>query len=120
MTTAHPGTGSMKFSLDEVLQGMLASIEQDSFTDDPARLASMFEGLAATVALFAPMAAGVDPQAVAGALKRLEDKSILTHADGKYTLTTTGRAHCVSSKRTLFSRGDQEQLEAAARTFATV
>ncbi len=70
MTTASSGTNSMKFSLDEVLQGMLASVEQDSFTDDTARLASMFEGLAATVALFAPMAAGVDPQAVAGALKK--------------------------------------------------
>lgn len=120
MTTANSGTNSMKFSLDEVLQGMLASVEQDSFTDDITRLAAMFEGLASTVALFAPMAAGVDPQAVAGALKKLEDKAILTHADGKYTLTESGRAHCVSGKRTLFNRGDQEQLEAAAKTFATV
>lgn len=117
MTNAN---SSMKFSIDEVLQGMLASIEQDSFTDDAARLAAMFEGLAGSVALFAPMANGVDPQAVAAALKKLEDKAILKHTDGTYTLTETGRAHCVSSKRTLFNKGDQEQLEAAAKVFATV
>ncbi len=120
MTTASQGSNSMKFTLNEVLQGMLASVEQDTFTDDATRLAKMFEGLATTVPLFAPMAAGVDPQAVAGALKSLEDKSIITHADGKYTLTESGRAHCVSGKRTLFNKRDQEQLEAAAKTFATV
>jgi hypothetical protein len=110
----------MKFTLNEVLQGMLASVEQDTFTDDAARLAKMFEGLAGTVPLFAPMAAGVDPQAVASALKSLEDKAIITHADGTYTLTESGRAQCVSGKRTLFNKRDQEQLEAAAATFATV
>ncbi len=120
MTSAQPSKPSMKFSLDEVLAGMLASYDPETFTDDTTRLASMFEGLAATVPLFAPMAAGVDPQAVAGALKKLEDRAILKHADGKYTLTDAGRAHCVSGKRTLFNRGDQEQLEAAAKTFATV
>lgn len=120
MTTASSGSNSMKFTLNEVLQGMLASVEQDTFTDDAARLAKMFEGLATTVPLFAPMAAGVDPQAVAGALKTLEDKAILTHGEGTYTLTETGRAHCVSGKRTLFNKRDQEQLEAAAATFATV
>lgn len=83
-------------------------------------LAEMFEGLATTMPLFAPMAAGGDPQAVAGALQSLEDKATITHADGKYTLTESGRAHCVSGKRTLFNRCDQEQLEAAAKTFATV
>lgn len=120
MTTANSGSPSMKFALSEVLSGMLASVEEDSFTDDAARLAAMFEGLATTVPLFAPMAAGVDPQAVAQALTSLEEKGILKHADGKYTLTESGRAHCVSGKRTLFSRGDQEQLESAAKTFATV
>ncbi len=110
----------MKFTLNEVLQGMLASIEADSFTDDATRLAAMFEGLATSVPLFAPMAAGVDPQAVAQALESLEKKGVLAHADGKYSLTETGRATCVSGKRTLFNKGDQEQLEAAAKTFATV
>lgn len=117
MTSANQ---SMKFSLDEVLQGMLASVEQDTFTDDTTRLASMFEGLATTAPLFAPMAAGVDPQAVASALKKLEDKAILKHTDGTYMLTDSGRAHCVSGKRTLFNKGDQEQLEAAAKVFATI
>lgn len=120
MTTASSGSQSMKFALHEVLQGMLASVEQDTFTDDVTRLAAMFEGLATTVPLFAPLAAGVDPQAVAHALKALEDKAILAHADGKYTLTEAGRAHCVSGKRTLFNRGDQEQLEAAAKMFAAL
>lgn len=110
----------MKFTLNEVLSGMLASVEQDTFTDDVKRLAAMFEGLASTVPLFAPMAAGVDPEAVASALKTLEDKAILTHAGGAYTLTEAGRAHCVSGKRTLFNRGDQEQLETAAKTFAAL
>jgi hypothetical protein len=120
MTSANSGSASMKFTLDEVLQGMLASVEQDSFTDDAARLAAMFEGLATTVPLFAPMANGVDPQAVAQALSSMEQKGILKHEDGKYTLTETGRATCVSGKRTLFNRGDQEQLEAAATTFASI
>lgn len=110
----------MKFALHEVLSGMLASIEQDRFTDDVTRLAAMFEGLATTVPLFAPMAAGVDPEAVAHALKTLADKAVLEHANGEYVLTDAGRAQCVSGKRTLFNRGDQEQLETAAKTFATV
>jgi len=49
---------------------MLASVEQDRFTDDVKRLAAMFEGPATAVPLFAPMA-GVDSEAVAHALKTL-------------------------------------------------
>ncbi|RJQ09613.1 MAG: hypothetical protein C4558_06095 [Dehalococcoidia bacterium] len=120
MTTASSNSQSMKFALHEVLSGMLASVEQDRFTDDVRRLAVMFEGLATTVPLFAPMAAGVDPEAVAHALKTLEDKAVLEHANGEYVLTEAGRAHCVSAKRTLFNRSDQEQLETAAKTFATL
>jgi len=72
MTTnaGSSGAASMRFSLDEVLSGMLASIESDSFTDDTTRLASMFEGLAGEFTLFAPLASGVDPQAVVNALTK--------------------------------------------------
>ena len=110
----------MRFALHEVLSGMLASIEQDSFTDDVHRLAVMFESLATSVPLFAPMAAGVDPDAVAHALTTLEEKGYLQHSEGRYILTEAGRAHCITSKRTLFNQRDREQLEEAARTFSTV
>jgi len=110
----------MHFALHEVLSGMLASIEQDSFTDDVHRLAVMFESLASSVPLFAPMAAGVDPEAVAHALTTLEEKGLLQHSDGRYILTEPGRAHCITSKRTLFNQRDREQLEEAARTFSAV
>ena len=120
MTSANSSSHSMKFGLHEVLAGMLATVEADRFTDDVKRLATMFEGLATTVPLFAPLAAGVDPEAVAHALKTLEDKAYVQHVDGEYVITEAGRAHCVSGKRTLFNRGDQEQLETAAKTFATL
>jgi len=35
-------------------------------------------------------------------------------------LTEAGRAHCVSGKRTLSNRGDHQQLDTAAKTFATL
>lgn len=38
----------------------------------------------------------------------------------RYTLTTEGRAACVSSKRTLFNRDDREQFEGAAAVFSAV
>jgi hypothetical protein len=110
--------GSMRYSLDEVLSGMLASLEGDEFPDDPAEVAAAFEGLAAEFPMFAPMAAGVDPEAVADALKSMEAKAILKRGEGKYILTAEGRAQCVSSKRTLFNRRDVEQLEAAAKVFS--
>lgn len=114
------GSQSMHFQLHEVLSGMLASTSKNSFSDDVSRLTVMFERLAATVPLFAPMATGVDAQAVARALQTLETKAFLQHADGLYTLTDAGRAHCVSSKRMLFGQDDREQLEAAARVFDTL
>ncbi len=119
-TPSGPGPQSMRFALHEVLSGMLASTERDSFTDDAPRLATMFEGLAAEYPLFAPLAAGVDPEAVAQALATLEAKGFLEHADGAYVLTEAGRAHCVTSKRTLFNQGARAELEGAARIFDTV
>ena len=46
----------MRFSLNEVLSGMLASLESDHFTDDATSLAASFEDLAAQFTLFAPFA----------------------------------------------------------------
>jgi hypothetical protein len=107
----------MRFTLPEVLSGMLASTDQDTFTDDPGRLATMFEDLATRFALFAPLATAVDADAMAGALLDLESGGLLEHADGRYTLTDAGRAHCIRSKRTLFNKADIDQLEQAALVF---
>jgi hypothetical protein len=111
---------SMRFEISEVLSGMLASVEQHTFTDDPSRLATMFADLSGRFSLFKPFESGVDPKAVADALVKLEQKHYLTHGDQHYTLTDDGKAHCVSSKRTLFNQGDREQLEAAALVFDTL
>jgi hypothetical protein len=112
--------GSMRFQLDEVLSGMLATVERQTFTDDPARLATMFTDLSGQFALFAPFQSGVDPAAVGNALQKLEQKHFIEHGAGAYTVTPEGKAHCVSSKRTLFNQKDREQLEGAAAVFDTL
>ncbi|MBM2826929.1 MAG: hypothetical protein HW403_993 [Dehalococcoidia bacterium] len=119
-TSGMPGPGSMRFSLHEVLSGMLASMQADSFTDDAPRLVVVFEDLSQHFPLFAPMAAGVDPKAVTQALDMLVGKNILDHVGGKYTLTPSGRDQCMGSKRTLFNKGDIQQLEEAAKVFDTL
>ncbi len=119
-TSGGPGPTSMRFALHEVLSGMLGSMQNESFTDDTARLAAMFEGLAGQFPLFAPFAAGVDVEAVNKALQSLENNKIIEHGEGRYTLTATGRSYCVSGKRTLFNKRDIEQLEAAAPVFDTL
>ena len=96
---------------------MLATLEGDHFSDDATRLAASFEDLAAKFPLFANFAGTLDPQAVNNALAKLESKSHLSHEAGQYKVTAEGRAHCVSSKRTLFNRADCEQLEAATQLF---
>ncbi len=111
---------SMRFEISEVLSGMLATVEQRTFTDDAARLAAMFEDLSGKFALFAPFQSNVDAKAVGDALAKLEQKHFITHGTGHYTLTDDGKAHCVSSKRTLFNQGDREQLEAASLVFDTL
>lgn len=116
-TQTGAGPRSMRFALHEVLSGMLATTEADAFTDDHTKLAAMFEDLAARYTLFAPMAAGVEPDAVADALNMLEEKHYLRHEDGQYILTDEGRAHAVGSKRTLFNASDRAQLEPAAQSF---
>lgn len=120
MTTTNPGNASMRFSLDEVLAGILASITTESFSDDHARLAVMFESLAKTYPLCAPLAAAVDPEAVQKAFDKLVSKKTLEHVDGAYKMTTAGRIQFVGSKKMLFNQGDGEQLAAAAKEFNTL
>ena len=118
MTSASgPGPTSMRFQIHEVLSGMLASMQAESFTDDATRLAAMFEGLAGRYSLFAPMATGVDPGAVAKALETLEQSKIIEHGEVGYSLTAEGRSHCVSSRKTLFNQRDIQQLDEAAGVF---
>jgi len=119
--TNGPISKSMRYTLDEVLSGMLASITLDNFTDDTALLGVLFKGLSQEYPLLAPYAAvagEADFSAVLEkALQRLVNKKCLQHEPGRYLLTKEGRASCVSSKKTLFSAGDMEQLQAAALYF---
>lgn len=110
----------MRFQIHEVLSGMLATVERQTFTDDPARLATMFEDLSSRFTLFAPFESGVDAAAVGEALEKLEQMQCIEHGTDDYTLTPEGLASCVSSKRTLFNAGDREQLEGAALVFDTL
>ena len=120
MTTPAISPRSMKFSLDELLQGMLASIEQDGFSDDAAKLAAMFGDLAGRFTLFAPLSTGVSTEALESALGKLESRGLLRHEDGRYTFAIEGREKCVSCKRTLFNTADRGELEEAAKVFSTL
>ena len=119
--TTSTGPQSMRYSVDEVLSGMLASITKDRFTADTARLGAAFKSLAAKHSLLAPFTAAKGEadfsQVLQNALKKLVDKKLITQEAGQYVLTPSGRASCVSSKRMLFKPGDMAQLEAAANDF---
>lgn len=111
----------MRYTVDEVLTGTLASIERDHFTDDTQALGELFKGLAAQGALFAPLAALADGPDFSVILERALETLVkdghLEHTPGRYLLTPEGRARCVTSKRTLFSAGDIRDLEAGAAYF---
>jgi hypothetical protein len=111
----------MRYTIDEVLSGVLASIELDSFTDNSQRLGEVFKGLSQESTLFAPFAAvggETDFSAVLeGALKTLVSNGHLEHGTDRYLLTPAARARCITSKRTLFNAGDMADLEAGARYF---
>lgn len=117
----QPGPKSMRYSLDEVLSGMLASITAEGFTDDTRKLGEVFKALSEAhplLASFAAVGGESDFSALlSGALQRLADKKILEHNPGRYSLTVPGRAACVRSKQTLFNARDVTQLEAAAGDF---
>jgi len=118
MTTGGTGSArSMKYSLDEVFSGMLASSAHDTFSNDAVRLAAAFEGLAGSYPMFAPFANGVDPAAVSAALTAMEKRKMVKQEGNAFVLTTEGRAACASSKRTLFNGSDRVQLEEAAEAF---
>lgn len=120
MTTPTITPRSMKFSLDELLQGMLATIDGESFSDDPAKLATMFGDLAGRFQLFAPLSTGVTGEALEAALAKLQGRNMLARADGRYTFAVEGREKCVSCKRTLFNTADRGELEEAAKIFGTL
>src|SRR3990172_9047883 len=106
----------MRYTLDEVLSGMLASIERDEFTIDHPRLGEVFRCLSQEAPLFASFAAvagEADFSAVLeNALQTLVSDGHLEHGAGRYQLTSTGRARCITSKQTLFNAGDIRDLEA--------
>ncbi len=110
-------TNSMRFSPDELLSGMLATMEATDFTADDARLRASFGKIAAEFPLMAPFAQSDD--AIQKAITALEGRGALVLDGDHYKLTDEGRAHCVSSKRTLFNKDAREQLEGAAAIFAS-
>ena len=107
----------MRFSHQELLAGMLATLQGDSFTDNADTLQTTFTKVGTEFPLLAMFA--VNDSAASDALGALETSGVLLRADGRYSLSPQGRAHCVSSKRTLFSKRDTEQLEGAALIFPT-
>lgn len=121
--TQNPESGpkSMRYRIEEVLSGMLASIERDEFSDDTQKLGALFKELSHQAPLFAPYAAlagETDFSAVlASALQTLVNDGHLAHEPGRYLLTAPARARCITSKQTLFNAGDRKDLETAARYF---
>jgi hypothetical protein len=111
----------MRFTIDEVLSGMLATIERDYFTDDPTKVGEIFKGLAEVGPLFAPfgaLAGESDFSAVVeSTLEKLVKNGHLEHPPGRYRLTPEGRARCITGKRTLFNASHIKDLEAGARYF---
>jgi hypothetical protein len=107
----------MRFAPQELLAGMLATLQGDGFPDDTDTLHATFVRVGTDFPLLARFAA--DDNAASEALGALEKSGVLTRAEGRYSLTADGRAHCVSSKRTLFSKADTAQLEGAALIFPT-
>ena len=111
----------MRFTIDEVLSGMLATIERDYFTDDPTKVGELFKGLSEVGPLSAPFGAVAgesDFSVVVGStLEKLVKDGHLEHPPGRYRLTPEGRARCITGKRTLFSAGDIRDLEAGAKYF---
>ncbi|MSQ61006.1 MAG: hypothetical protein EXR43_00215 [Dehalococcoidia bacterium] len=112
---------SMRYSMDEVLSGILATFERDTSTDYTQRLGEAFKGLSQQAPLFAPFGAiaeeGDFSAIVEKALGSLVVTGQLKRKAAHYELTAAGRARCVSSKRTLLNASDLKDLEAGARYF---
>ena len=76
-------TNSMKFSPDELLSGMLATVEGANFTSDAERLRASFAKIAADFPLLAPFNQGDD--AISKAITVLEGRGALA-LDGDHYL----------------------------------
>jgi len=111
----------MRYTVDEVLSGMLSSMTLDYFTDDHQRLGEIFKVLSENhpmLASYAAVTGESDFSAVLrDSLQKLVDKKFLQHEPGRYFMSPENRAACVASKRALFNAADREQVEAAARDF---
>lgn len=113
---------SMRYALEELLRGILASVPSDRFTGDPVVLGETLKQLGQKLPIFQQLTiAGADralSDTTLTALGTLEKQGVLTRdASGAYLLSPQGRAHCKSSKQTLFNRADIAQLEEAATLF---
>lgn len=73
MTTPANAAHSMRFAPDELLSGMLATVEGNDFPADPPTLKAMFAKIATEFPLFAPFTALDD--AVQRAIGALEGAS---------------------------------------------
>jgi hypothetical protein len=121
MQNSGAGPQSMRYTIDEVLTGMLSSINLDYFTDDHQKLGEIFKDLSKNHPMLARYAAisgeGDFSAVLRDALQKMVDRKLLQHETGKYFLTAENRAQCVRIKRTLFNAADVQQVEAAAKDF---
>ena len=116
------GPRSMQYGLEELLRGLLASVPSDKFTGAPDILGETFKQLGEKLTIFQQVTiAGSDRSLSEGALTALQTltkQGVLTRDEsGAYILSPQGRAHCKTSKQTLFNKGDIVQLEEGARLF---
>ncbi len=116
------GPKSMRYALEELLRGLLASVSSDKFTGDPVVLGETLKQLGQKLPIFQQLTIAGSDRALSdtalAALGTLEKQGVLTReASGAYLLSPQGRAHCSTSKRTLFNKGDIAQLEEGATLF---
>ena len=113
---------SMRYRPDELLRGLLASISCGKFTGAPDVLGGTFNQLGEKLLIFQQLASDGSglplSDAASEALKSLGKQGVLIQeASGAYLLSSEGKAHCKSSKMTLFNKADIAQLEEAALLF---
>lgn len=114
---------SMRYRPEELLRGLLASVSCERFTGASDVLGGTLDQLAEKLSIFQQFASNGNGKPLSdtasAALKALEGQGVLTHeaSSGAYHLNHEGRAHCKSSKQTLFSKADIAQLEEGATLF---
>jgi hypothetical protein len=112
---------TLRYRIDEVLTGMLASSANNDFTDNIQKLDAAFKAISKTDPLLAPLAPvastiGSDV-VLKESLQTLVDKGLLKHESGHYSLSPQAKLACKSIKKMVFGDSDIKQLEAAARDF---